>query len=149
MRKEKVLVRDNKGIFLKMFKRKFKDKFEFFMKSFELENEIESKGFDRSVFVIYNKAELTDFLKLEIQSSNIVVCLFEKQFYDSLSYFAEMNKIVLIDASKTKMELYKDLEAYFNASSNADKYKPTSSLFYQKIEQLQFEKFQKFLFLNL
>lgn len=143
------MARDNKGIFLKMFKRKFKDKFEFSVKSFELEKGADSKGFDRSVYVIYNKAELTDFLKLEMQSSNCMVCLFDNQFYDSLSYFAEMNKIVLIDASKTKMELYKDLDSYFNTSSDSKESEPIVSLFYQKIQQLQFEKFQKALFYNL
>lgn len=146
MRKEKIVVRDNKKLFLKMFKRKFKEKFEFSEASFLLENINDSKSFDRSVFVIYDKSELTDFFKLEIKSSNIMVCLFDKQLHDSLSYFAEMKKIILIDASKTKMELYKDLEAYFNNTYNLVEEKPVNSL-YKKIKQMQFEKFQEALFL--
>ncbi|RXM45664.1 hypothetical protein BOW55_15785 [Flavobacterium sp. YO12] len=64
IRKERVLVRDNKKVFLKMFKRKFKDEFEFSEDSFLLKNEEESKDFDRSIFVIYEKSELIDFFKI-------------------------------------------------------------------------------------
>lgn len=149
MMKEKILVLDNKGIFLKMFKRKFKEKFEFCEASLLFENGNQSNGFDRSVFVIYDRKELTDFIKLELTSSNIMVCLFDKQLHDSLSYYAEIKEIVLIDASKTKMELYKDLDVYFGTISNCIKPKPENktSLFYQKIQQMQFEKFQEALFL--
>ncbi|WP_164975049.1 hypothetical protein [Flavobacterium sp. YO12] len=47
-----------------MFKRKFKDEFEFSEDSFLLKNEEESKDFDRSIFVIYEKSELIDFFKI-------------------------------------------------------------------------------------
>ena len=146
MRKEKIIVRDNKKIFLKMFKRKFKENFEFYGSSL-LEKGNESEEFDRYIFVIYNRQELTDFLKLEIKSANIMVCLYDKQLHDSLSYFAEIKKIVLTDASKTKMELHKDLDVYFNNASNLVAPKQETSLFYQKIQQMQFEKFHDALFL--
>ena len=48
-----------------MFKRKFKDEFEFSEDSFLLKNEEKSKDFDRSIFVVYEKSELIDFLKLD------------------------------------------------------------------------------------
>ncbi|WP_431242053.1 hypothetical protein ACQ9BO_19205 [Flavobacterium sp. P21] len=65
MEREKVLVRDNKGIFLKMFKRKFKEEFDFSEESFLLKNENDLKMYDRSIFVVYEKNELLEFLKLE------------------------------------------------------------------------------------
>ncbi|KAF2511404.1 hypothetical protein EYY60_08200 [Flavobacterium zhairuonense] len=64
MEKEKVLVRDNKGVFLKMFKRKFKDEFDFSEESFLLKDENDSKKYDRSIFVVYEKSELLEFLKI-------------------------------------------------------------------------------------
>ncbi|MFD2942071.1 hypothetical protein [Flavobacterium notoginsengisoli] len=118
IKKEKVLVRDNKGIFLKMFKRKFKNEFEFSEESFLLQNEKKSKGFDHSVFVVYEYSELLDFFELDGINTNFMVCLFSKHLYNSLSRIEEIKDLILIDASKTKTEIFEDLKMCFKNSSS-------------------------------
>lgn len=113
MEREKVLVRDNRGIFLKMFKRKFKDEFDFSGNSFLIENESDYTNFDRSIFVVYDKTEMIDYLKLETKGTNVLVCLFNKQLYNSLMFLQEINNLILLDQSKTKTEIVKDLKAHF------------------------------------
>jgi hypothetical protein len=108
---------DNKGVFLKMFRRKFKSDFEFSEDSFLLENYSESSDFDRSIFVVYDKAELLDFLRLEKKGTNVMLFLFDKQLFSSLSFFKEIENLVLIDGSKSRTEIFKDLDLYFKSKS--------------------------------
>ncbi|BDU27192.1 MULTISPECIES: hypothetical protein [unclassified Flavobacterium] len=118
IKKEKVLVRDNKGIFLKMFKRKFKSEFDFSEDSFLLKNENKSGGFDHSVFVVYEYSELVDFFELDGINTNSMVCLFSKHLYNSLSRIEEIKDLILIDASKSKTEIFEDLKVCFKKSSS-------------------------------
>jgi hypothetical protein len=113
MKKEKVLVRDNQGTFLKMFKRKFKDEFEFYENSFEAINENETVEFDRCIYVVYDKSEFLDFLKLDKKGTNVLVCLFDKQLYSSLAFLEELKNLILLDGSKNKAEIIQDLKLYF------------------------------------
>lgn len=112
MQKERVLVRDNKGIFLKMFKRKFKDEFEFSEKSFFDCSEEEVKQYDRIVYVVHSKEELLGFLQQE-KRTNVLVCLFNKQFYASLAFLEVINNLILFDESKTSREIFKELNTFF------------------------------------
>lgn len=114
MEKERILVRDNKGVFLKMFKRNFREEFDFFENSFLYQNENESKEFDRSIFVIYDKSELIEFLKLNKSEINALVCLFNKQLYDSLSFLEEAKSLILLDNSKTRTQIVKELKLHFD-----------------------------------
>ena len=118
IRKEKVLVRDNRGTFLKMFKRKFKDEFEFSEDYFLLKNDYKASGFDHSVFVVYEYSELIDFFELDAINTNFMVCLFNKHIYNSLSRIDEIRDLVLIDASKSKTEIFEDLKLCFKKSSS-------------------------------
>lgn len=117
IKKKRILVRDNKGTFLKMFKRKFKDEFEFYPDSFLLKKD-KPDNFDCSVFVVYEYSELVDFFKLQSLSTNFMLCLFSKQLYNSLSLIEEIKDLILIDASKNKTEIFEDLKMYFKKSSN-------------------------------
>lgn len=54
-----------------MFKRRFKNEFDFFENSFLCKNENESAEFDRSIFVVYEKSELVNFLQLEKKERTI------------------------------------------------------------------------------
>jgi hypothetical protein len=121
MIKKKVLVRDNKGVFLRMFKRKFKDEFEFSEDSFLLQNEDKPNKFDYSVFVVYDYSELVEFFELDSVRTNFTVCLFSKHLYNSLSLIEEIKGLILIDASKNKTELFEDLKLYFKKSSGSVK----------------------------
>ncbi|SHM43005.1 hypothetical protein [Flavobacterium saccharophilum] len=121
MIKKRVLVRDNKGVFLRMFKRKFKDEFEFSEDSFLLQNEDKLNKFDYSVFVVYDYSELVEFFELDSVRTNFTVCLFSKHLYNSLSLIEEIKDLILIDASKNKTELFEDLKLYFKKSSGSVK----------------------------
>ncbi|MBJ2126148.1 MULTISPECIES: hypothetical protein [Flavobacterium] len=112
MKKEKILVRDNKGIFLKMFKRKLKTDFDFFEKSFFDNSEDKIKEYDRIIYVVYDRNELLGFLQ-ENRNRNVLVCLFDKQFYASLSFLEIMNNLVLFDEYKTRREIFKEIKAFF------------------------------------
>lgn len=111
---------DNKGTFLKMFKRNFKSEFDFFENSFSYNSESESTEYDRSIFVIYEKSELIDFLKLDKKGTNVLVCLFNKHLYDSLSFLEEIKSLVLLDNSKTRNELVTELKQNFKTKVDYD-----------------------------
>lgn len=123
MKIERVLVRDSKGVFLKMFRRKFKNDFAFSEKPFsnENENEKEMKNFDRVVYVIYDKQEALDFLKLENIEANFLVCLFNKHLYKSLSFLEWINNLILLDESKTRCEIFKEVNLFFTKKMDSQK----------------------------
>ena len=146
MEKERVLVCDNKGIFLKMFKRRFKNEFDFFENSFLSKNENEAAKFDRSIYVVYDKSELVEFLQLEKKGTNVLVCLFNKQLYDSLSFLQEVKSLILLDSSKTRIEIIKELKSHFKNKS--DLVPETSEMKFaaSNILSIKFNNFYKALF---
>ncbi|MNL11017.1 hypothetical protein D3C87_1318350 [compost metagenome] len=149
MEREKVLVRDSRGVFLKMFRRKFKDEFDFSGNSFLIENENDYKDFDRSIFVVYDKSEMIDYLKLEKKGSNALVCLFNKQLYSSLTFLQEINNLILLDETKTKPEIVKDLKAYFKKTSQCSEQSSKSVFGNSAIFQTQLNKLYNALFFLL
>ena len=138
---------DNKGVFLKMFKRKFRSVFEFSEDSFLLENGSDSSDFDRSIFVVYDKAELLDFLRLEKKGTNVMLCLFDKQLFSSLSFFKEIKNLVLIDGSKNRTEIFKDLALYFKSKSEFVPKISGIKFLKPYADQVQFDTLQKAFFL--
>jgi len=101
---------DNKKVFVKMFKRKLNNEFEFTDSSFLNECDDISKDFDRLILVIYNKFELIDFLKLYKKGVNVLVCVFNKKLYTDLTFLEDFNDLVLLDGSKTRKEIIADLK---------------------------------------
>lgn len=101
-----------------MFKRKFKDEFEFYENSFLAVDENESLDFDRCIYVVYNKTEFLDFLKLDKKGTNILVCLFNKQLYSSLTFLNDLKNLIMIDGTNNKAEIIKDLKLYFKEKTN-------------------------------
>ncbi|RKR04725.1 hypothetical protein C8C83_4059 [Flavobacterium sp. 90] len=101
-----------------MFKRKFKDEFEFHENSFSGTNENETLDYDRCIYVVYNKNEFLDFLKLDKKGTNILVCLFNKQLYSSLTFLNELKSLIMVDGSNNKAQIMKDLKSYFRAKSD-------------------------------
>ncbi|MCC9065607.1 hypothetical protein [Flavobacterium piscisymbiosum] len=146
MEKERVLVRDNKGVFLKMFKRRFKSEFDFFESAFTYKNENESTEFNRSIFVIYEKSELLEFLQLDKKGTNVLVCLFNKQLYDSLSFLEEVKSLILLDSSKTRFEIIKELKMYFTGEFDAVTKSPEMNFQASNIMSTKFGNFHKALF---
>jgi len=149
MGREKILVRDNKGVFLKMFKRKFKDEFDFSGNSFLIENEDDYKDYDHSIFVVYDKSEMIEYLKLEKKGSNVLVCLFNKQLYASLTFLQEINNLILLDESKTKPDIIKDLKAYFKKTPEFSEQTSKSVFSGSAIFQTQFHNMYNALFFLL
>lgn len=123
MKKERVLVRDDRGVFIKMFKRKLKDKFEFLEMSFFSEEQKDLEALNHIIYVVYDKLELLGFLKQERKDQNVVVCLFNKQFYQSLSFLEEEDSLLLFDESKTRIELFKELKTLLDKNSKSDEKK--------------------------
>lgn len=147
MEKEKVLVRDNKGIFLKMFKRKFKGEFDFSEESFVINDENDSKNYDRSIFVVYEKTELLEFLKLDKKGRNVLVCLFNKQLYRSLSFLDEINNLIILDNAKTRSEIIGELKEHLIGNSTfKDQNKEEGFINSSSILQTQFNDVYKGLF---
>lgn len=132
-----------------MFKRKFKNEFDFLENSFLIENEDEFKDFDRSIFVVYDKAEMIDYLKLEKRGSNILVCLFNKQIFGSLAFLQEINNLILLDGTKTKPEIMKDLKAYLRTTPDSVEQDTKSIFTSASIFQTQFYNLHKALFFLL
>ncbi|WP_426484753.1 hypothetical protein [Flavobacterium sp. 2] len=146
MKKEKVLVRDNKGIFLKMFKRKFKNEFDFSEESFLFNNEKDLIKYDRSIFVVYEKNELLEFLKMDKKGRNVLVCLFNKQLYSSLSFLDEINNLIVLDNEKTRPEIISELKQHLTENSKSKDKNKEENFFNSSIFQTQFNNFYKGLF---
>ncbi|MCV2484564.1 hypothetical protein OD917_06485 [Flavobacterium sp. SH_e] len=139
MQKKQVLVYDNNGVFLKMFKRRFKEEFDFFEESLSFENE--KKEFDHIVYAIHDRKELLSFLSQEKKEPNVLVCLFNVQFYRSISFLEVSNKFVLIDESKTRNEILKELNAFFRKKfDNKTENKPFIP---SKISKTKFQDYYK------
>ncbi len=138
--------RDNKGIFLKMFKRKFKNEFDFSEESFLFNNEKDLIKYDRSIFVVYEKNELLEFLKMDKKGRNVLVCLFNKQLYSSLSLLDEINNLIVLDNAKTRPEIVSELKQHLTENSKSKDQNKEENFFNSSIFQTQFNNFYKGLF---
>lgn len=136
MQNEQVVVFDSQGVFLKMFKRRFKEEFDFIEDSFFDKTEKKS---DRTVYVIYNHSELLNFLSHGKRGANVLVCLFNVQFYRSLSFLEVTNNLLLFDESKTRTEILKELKQFFSGKSE---YKEEKKAFKPSKDSLK--KFQEY-----
>ena len=143
MKKEKVLIQDNKGRFLKMFKKELVDEFQFTETSTNINHQTESLAFDRFVYVTYDKAELIDFLKLNKRGANVLVCLFDKQLQTNVSFMEEIHDLVLLDGYKTKKESVKDLKLHLKNTLPLKKQITANSNSASPDNQLQFHNFFK------
>lgn len=150
MEREKVLVRDNKGLFLKMFKRKLKKEFNFSEESFLIHNENDTKKYKHSIFVVYEKTELLEFLKLETKGQNVLVCLFNIHLSSSLSFLGEIGNFIVLDNAKTRPQMIKELKEQLTRNSKLkDKNEDQSKeklLLNSSIYQPQFQNFYRELF---
>lgn len=113
MEKIQVLVRDDKGLFLKMFKNNFADEFKFTQDSFLISKKLKSQGLNRSIFVVYSHQELIEFLKLEKKGTTALVCLFDEMLYSNLPVLEEINKLVVLGGYQTKRVIVNELKTYF------------------------------------
>lgn len=113
MGKKTILVCDNKKVFMKMFKRKFSNEFEFTDNAALDHTKDQMINFDRIVLVIYNKFELIEFLKFYKKGTNILVCIFNKKLYTDLIFLEDFNDLLLLDGSKTRNEIMNDLKSGF------------------------------------
>ena len=101
-----------------MFKKSFSNDFQFSTNLFLDENKIKPVNFDYFIFVIYDKEDLIECLKLHKEGSNALVCVFKKQMYTDLLFLEEMNDLILLDGSKSKKDLIADLKRSLNCNLN-------------------------------
>src|SRR5690348_15100359 len=100
MKKETVLICDNKSIFLKMFKKILTEKFEFSESSLQFdEKNTAAKDYDHTVYVIHDKNELLIFFKEVNIKREILLCVFDKELYEKLFFLDGFNGLFLLDAS--------------------------------------------------
>lgn len=121
-----------------MFKRRLKADFDFFEKSFFDDSEDKIKKYDRIVYVVYEKNELLAFLQ-ENRNTNVLVCLFDKQFYTSLSFLEIINSLILVDECKTNREIFMEIKAFFKKKFDAKNEK----IALQKSSIMQFPEYYK------
>jgi hypothetical protein len=96
--------------------------------------------------VVYDKEELIDFLKLEKKGRNVMVCLFDKQLHKSFSLFKDIKNLFLVDGSKSRTEMFEDLNAYFKSKSDFVPKIPNLNFLSRNTSQAQFDNFQRALF---
>ncbi|MFB9076008.1 hypothetical protein ACFFLS_13815 [Flavobacterium procerum] len=128
-----------------MFKRKFKEEFDFF-EDLLFSKTNESISFDRYIYVVYDKFELLQFFKMEQKDKNVLVCLFDKQLYNSLFFLEEIKNFILLDASKTRTEIIKDLKAHFKSNSGVTSKKIKRNIANAQILQSKFNNYYKAMF---
>lgn len=147
MEKEKVLVRDDKGVFLKMFKEKLIDEFDFTESLFLMSKKAEIKNIDRFIFVVYNKQELIKFLKLDKKGSIVLVCLFDEKLRNNISFLEEISNLIVLDGYKTKRKIISDIKLHLKSSSNFKKPIADFDLPHSNISKVQYHSFFKSMFL--
>ena len=141
MEKEKVLVFDDKGLFLEMFKKDLINEFKFSECSFLKADQIEKKDFNAFVFVVYNKLELIEFLKLEKKSRNVLVCLFDEKLHSDISFLEEINNLIILDGYKTRSTSMRDLKLYLKSTSKSQEKLENCKI--QNVNQQQAHQFFK------
>jgi hypothetical protein len=143
MEKEKVLVLDNHGVFLRMFKKHLNA-------GFIVENSVlnknDPKDYSYQILVAYNKEELIKFFKLDKNRANIIVCLFNKEVPGSLFFLKEIKNVILCDSTKTRSEIFKQLKLYFKNTSDPTLRMPKANFLNSCILQTKFHDSYKALF---
>ncbi|KLT69301.1 hypothetical protein AB674_13095 [Flavobacterium sp. ABG] len=118
MEKRTVLVCDTNKVFVKMFKKKLRQEFEFVDHSLLTEDAIKDENFDGLIFVVYNKIELVNLLKVYKRETNVLVCVFNEQLFARTAFLEEFSGVVLLDGSKTGIDLMADLRYNFKKALN-------------------------------
>ncbi|MTH16018.1 hypothetical protein [Flavobacterium sp. LC2016-01] len=111
-----------------------------------LKNENDSKKYDRSIFVVYERNELLEFLKMDKKGRNVLVCLFNKQLYSSLSFLDEISNLIVLDNAKTRPEIISELKQHLTGNSKFKDQNKEENFFNSSIFQSQFKNFYKGLF---
>jgi hypothetical protein len=148
MEREKVLIFDNKRLFLEMFKKDLGNEFKFNERSFLNPNEIEkNKDFDTCIFVVYDKLELIEFLKIERKEKNVLMCLFDEKLYGNISFLEEINDLIMLDGYKTRRIFIRDLKQHLKNTSKSKKQFMDCIISNGVAEQTQSHSFFKTFFL--
>lgn len=112
--KKKVLVFDNQSLFLRIFKNELVNEFTFSKGSGLITNNLIKQNFNRYIYVVYNKIELIKFLNLDRPNGLVVlVCLFSRESYGTLSFLEEINSLVELRGYKSKKEIIMELKLHF------------------------------------
>lgn len=113
MEKETVLVCDKKGFFLKMFRRNFKNEFDFSQKAALCSKEYEN--FDRHIFVVYDKFDFFEYLKFGRRGFNFLICFNSTHLFSTLSFLVDIENYILLDGFETRTDVIMDLKNQLTA----------------------------------
>lgn len=126
MELQQILVYDNQNYFFRFLKYEFDENFEF--KKIKKNNNFnEMSNYIIVVFVMYSESEFLDFLKLYNTGVQILVATYNKEL---LSEMERMNNVILLDTSKAKKEIARELSDFFNC------------LLFQKAQVLKYNTIQ-------
>jgi hypothetical protein len=111
MKLQQILVYDKQHYFFRFLKNQFEENFEF-KKITKLEKLKDLSKYPIVVFVMYNEAELFDFMNMYIADIHVLVCTFNKNILHKIKI---TSNISLLDTSKTKIEMEKELRVFFKS----------------------------------
>jgi hypothetical protein len=105
---QKILVYDKQHYFSKFLKLQFKNIN--FQKVKNEENFYDPTKYMAIVFVLYSEPEVFDFLNVRINGKQVLVCTYNTKILNKMKKF---NNITLVDTSKTKIEMIKEVRKFF------------------------------------
>lgn len=145
LKKENVLIHDEKRVFLKLFKKELSNQFNFSENSV-LDND-QSEESERYISVVYSKTELIDFLRVTPKGTNILVCLFNEELYDNGSFMQEINSLISLKKYETKPGIIREIQQHFQKTPEIREQLIKSGLEASYIREAHFDDFYKALFL--
>jgi len=105
---QEIVVYDKQNYFCKFLKLQF---INYSFKKVKNEDDLNDlTNYSTIVFVLYTESELFDLSNLRDSGKQILVCSFNSKILDKVK---KMDKVTLIDSSKTKKELVKELRVFF------------------------------------
>lgn len=139
MEKERNAFLESNDFLFKMFIEQFSGEFNISDK-----NKNVVKEFEHTICVVYNKYELIEFLNMDKNKAQVLVCLFNEKVQESLSFLQEVENLISVDRLKTTDEISKDLRLYFKRDSEV--LSQNSEITIHNMVSMRFNQFYKALF---
>lgn len=122
MKEKRVLIYDRKKVFFKMFQKKISQEFAAY-NNILVKGDNEPKFNDHLILVIYDKMELATFLNLYRKRKNVLICIFDNELFFNLMFFHDVGNLFLVDGTKIKSELLKDLKLFLNSNVTTEEHR--------------------------
>ena len=119
MEKLKVLVSDSRNKFLKIFGKEMDKELILEKDPFQLCRS--AQIFKYRIYVVYNKAELTEFLSLRDKKAAALFCLLDSRDIEADIFLEHLSDIFILEGYKSNKRISKELKLYFSSSSSSDR----------------------------